>query len=308
MTRLPHMPTTIWSFKTGVLLLALIAIPAVSYAEKGDRLVPANPLGGSNKWKTDVNEKPPVHTPSPADTTKQNVEPAPAETEPTIETIIESTKPEPETQSAPTPTPAQKPAPAQEATAPAHKPVAPPTGNDRADAIESINNYFNTITYLEGRFLQTDSGNNKTEGNFYVKRPGRIRFDYDAPSNLRIVSDGKWLSIEDPDLSTYDRYPLETTPFKMLLKKDVNLEKDADISDFFVGDDLIIVTLTDKVEKDSGKIKLFFTRPDIQLAEWIITDTQGLDTRVQLKNVIAGKRIKPGFFVVTDDTSSVFQR
>lgn len=273
-----------WQIFAATLIIGSMTFPGVSGAEKGDRLVPANPLGAGNNWKTDLDKKTPDAQPQQA--------PAPAETQEAP-------------QAAPVPTPAPVETPSQE-TAQPETPATPE--QKQAEAIKKIDNFFNTITYLEGRFVQTDSGNNKTAGKFYVKRPGRIRFDYDAPSNLRIVSDGKWLSIEDHDLSTFDRYPLETTPFKLLLKKDVNLTEDADILDFFQGDDLIIVTVSDKVEKDSGKIKLFFSHPNIQLSEWIITDPQGQDTRVELKEVVADKKIEPGFFVVTEDSMQGFPR
>lgn len=237
-------------------------------AEKGDRLVPANPLGGSSTWQTDIDKNKPAPAPQAA--------------------------------------PATVPAPADTATTPAPG-VDPSSDEDvKIASIQKINDFFNNLTYMEGAFLQTDSSNDQTKGKFYVKRPGRIRFDYDSPSNLRIVSDGKWLSIEDPDLSTYDRYPLENTPFRMLLKNKVDLTEDADIIDFFKGDDLIIVTLVDKSQTDAGKIKLSFSTPDTKLKEWVITDQQGLDTRIEVADLVFGKEIGPGFFVVNDNTLSVF--
>lgn len=284
----------------GIVTFVVAAFPGPSYGEKGDRLVPANPVGANKNWKTDLEPQKPAQpaaqpqiVPEPQPQAAPAPQPAPAATP--------SPAPQPTANVAPSPvklTPA--------APEPAAKTLSPE--EQQAQSINKINNFFNTLTTLEGRFIQTDSGNNKTRGNFYVKRPGRIRFDYDSPSNLRIVSDSKWLSIEDHDLSTFDRYPLESTPFKLLLKKKVNLHEDADLIDFFKGDDLIIVTVSDKVEKDNGKIKLFFSTPEIQLKEWIITDPQGLDTRVQLTDVTAGKRIKPGFFVVSDETIPIFKR
>lgn len=238
-------------------------------AEKGDRLVPANPLGGSSTWKTDVDKD----------------------------------KPAPQT--APVPAPQVAPAPVETTQTPEPAPVSAEA--DKLASIQKINDFFNTLTYMEGVFTQTDASNNQTKGKFYIKRPGRIRFDYDSPSSLRIVSDGKWLSIEDSDLSTYDRYPLENTPFRMLLKRKVNLAEDATIVDFVKNEDLIAVSLLDKTQEDAGTIKLFFSTADTKLKEWIITDQQGLDTRVQVSDVVFGKKIGTGFFVVNDNASSVFR-
>lgn len=282
MTRLQNMNSKTWCLHILLLTICFLAfssgISGKLSAEKGDRLVPANPVGGNSKWKTDVNKNkktpPPAATPAPI----QTPSPASSPTEPA-------------------------PAPAETATAP-----DPETPEDiKTASIQKINDFFNNNTNIEGTFLQTDSSNNQTKGKFYIKQPGRIRFDYDSPSNMRIVSDGKWLSIEDPDLSTYDRYPLSNTPFRMLLKSNVDLAADAEIVDFFKGDDLIILTLADKNENDSGKIKLFFSTTDIKLKEWIITDPQGLDTRVQVADLVFGKKISPGFFIVSEDTLSVFK-
>ncbi len=168
---------------------------------------------------------------------------------------------------------------------------------DRVQTVEKINAYFNEITNLKGKFVQTNPNNEKTKGKFYVQRPGRLRFDYAAPSKLRIVSDGKWIAIEDHDLQTFDRYRLEKTPFRLLLADKVDLLRDARINDYFKGDDLIILTLTDKSDEANGRIKLFFSiNPELQLKEWIITDPQGLDTRIQIANLVLGEKTDPGFF------------
>ncbi len=177
-----------------------------------------------------------------------------------------------------------------------------------AKSIESINQvsaYFNDITHLQGRFVQTDANNKQTKGKFYVHRPGRLRFEYAKPSLLRIISDGKYLSIEDHDLKTVDKYPLNSTPFRMLLSDDVNLIRDAHIVGFSKDNGVIMVTVEDKSGESPGKLQLFFNAPKpngkIELKEWIITDAQGLDTRIQLANLVTGEEVPANLF----DTSTV---
>ena len=177
-----------------------------------------------------------------------------------------------------------------------------------AKSIESINQvsaYFNGITHLQGRFVQTDANNKQTKGKFYVHRPGRLRFEYAKPSLLRIISDGKYLSIEDHDLKTVDKYPLNSTPFRMLLSDDVNLIRDAHIVGFSKDNGVMMVTVEDKSGESPGKLQLFFNAPKpngkIVLKEWIITDPQGLDTRIQLANLVTGEEVPANLF----DTSTV---
>ena len=94
------------------------------------------------------------------------------------------------------------------------------------EVVQKVNHYLNQLTALKGTFVQTNADNQRLRGKFYLKRPGLFRFDYGAPSRLVIVSDGKYVAIQDHDLGTDDRWDLEYTAFRMLLRKDVDLLRD----------------------------------------------------------------------------------
>lgn len=165
--------------------------------------------------------------------------------------------------------------------------------------IERVNGYFNALTDLQGRFLQSTSDNQQSKGKFYVKRPGKFRFNYAAPSRLVILSDGRYLSVEDHDLKTTDQYALESTPFRLLLAKNVDIMRDAQVLDLFEAEKLIALTMRDKSGDSPGTIKLFFEKMEdgaIQLKEWVITDAQGIDTRIQVAQLVVGKAVNPNLF------------
>ena len=172
-------------------------------------------------------------------------------------------------------------------------------------SVNRISAYFNDLIHLQGKFTQTDANKQEMSGRFFVHRPGRLRFEYAPPSLLRIVADGQYLSIEDHDLKTVDKYPLESTPFRMLLTEDVNLVRDARIMSFSREPDTIVLTLQDRSNDTPGQIKLFFSAPKkagkIELKEWVITDPQGLDTRIQVADLVKGKEVSGKLF----DTSTV---
>jgi outer membrane lipoprotein-sorting protein len=180
--------------------------------------------------------------------------------------------------------------------------VAPPQTSqftaapEQVAIIGKINAYFNDLKNLEGEFLQTDADDKRKKGKFYIERPGKVRFDYSLPSRQKIISNGKYLAIEDHDLNTTDRYPLESTPFRLLLTKDVDLMKDANILALDVGDKVVVVTLQDKESNNGGQIRLFFDWPQLQLKEWIISDPQGLNTRIQLAEMQLNKDADPKLF------------
>jgi outer membrane lipoprotein-sorting protein len=165
------------------------------------------------------------------------------------------------------------------------------------EAVKRIDTYFNDLHDMQGRFLQTTSDKKQTKGRFYVKRPGKFRFDYAPPSRLVILSDGNMLSIEDHDIKTQDKYPIESTPFRILLRKDVNIVRDARILDMQEADDLLIVSLLDKGGDSAGAIKLFFVKqPAFELKEWVVTDAQGVETRIEIGELDRTQQIDPKRF------------
>jgi outer membrane lipoprotein-sorting protein len=177
----------------------------------------------------------------------------------------------------------------------------PLIGAQEAQAVQRINTYFNGLTNLQGSFEQVDSSGKHSSGRFYVQRPGKLRFDYAPPSALRIVADGHFLAIEDSDLKTVEKYPLESTPFRLLLGDAVDLSRDARIVSVESDEGSLAIALQDKTGEAAGQIKLFFnTGSDLQLKEWVITDAQGLATRVSLDNLVPGRKVAADFFQATD--------
>ncbi len=171
---------------------------------------------------------------------------------------------------------------------------------EQVEIVEKVNAYFNTMTNLEGLFLQTDANDDRKKGKFFLERPGKVLFDYDRPSRMKIISDGKYLAIENHDLKTADRYPLDSTPFRLLLKEKVDLVRDARIIAIDQGENIVVLTVEDK-ESRGGQIRLFFEWPELQLREWIITDAQGLNTRIELAELENDKEADPKLFKFSAD-------
>jgi outer membrane lipoprotein-sorting protein len=177
----------------------------------------------------------------------------------------------------------------------------PLIGDQQDKAVQRINAYFNNITNLQGSFDQVDSTNKHATGRFYVQRPGKIRFDYAPPSSLRIVADGAFLAIEDSDLKTVEKYPIKSTPFRLLLADAVDLGRDARIVGVESQERTLAISLEDKSGDASGSIKLVFDNgPELQLKEWQITDAQGLTTQVTVNDVVSGRKVAADFFTSTD--------
>jgi outer membrane lipoprotein-sorting protein len=188
-----------------------------------------------------------------------------------------------------------------EAAVEAAQSATPLIGLEQAKAVERINAYFNNITNLQGSFEQVDSTDKHSTGRFYVQRPGKVRFDYAPPSALRIVADGSHLAIEDSDLRTVEKYPIQSTPFRLLLSEAVDLARDARVVGVESQEGTLAITLEDKSGDAAGSIRLTFeSGAELQLKEWAITDAQGLTTRVTVNDVVSGRKVAADFFTAKE--------
>ena len=178
--------------------------------------------------------------------------------------------------------------------------ATPLIGEQQDAAVQRINDYFNNLNSIQGNFEQVDSNNKHTNGRFYVQRPGKLRFDYAPPSTLRLVADGHFLAIEDSSLKTVEKYPIESTPFRLLLGEGVDLARDSRIVGVEGDDGSLAITLEDKGGKATGQIKLYFdTTPEMKLSQWVITDAQGLATTVTISDIAPGRKVAADFFTST---------
>src|SRR5215217_8579774 len=128
-------------------------------------------------------------------------------------------------QAAPTPSASPAPLP-QVATAGAAKGGAPPFDNAQRALVERANGYLSGLSTLVGNFVQIGPDGGRTEGKFYLQKPGRVRFEYNPPSPLELVSDGRSVAIRDRRLATQDLLLLSQTPLRFLLSERIDLLKE----------------------------------------------------------------------------------
>ncbi len=178
----------------------------------------------------------------------------------------------------------------------------------QVEIVSKVNGYFNALIKLKGTFVQTSPDKKRLKGKFYMLKPGRVRFEYAPPSRQLVVSDGHQIAIQDLDINTDDRVMVDQTPFRVLLRQDVDLLRDSRILEVQEADDLLIVALQDKGKDASGKIRLFMAKsPALELKEWVTTDNQGLDTRVEVSNLDHNADVEAKLFKITSPQVKHFQ-
>jgi outer membrane lipoprotein-sorting protein len=158
-------------------------------------------------------------------------------------------------------------------------------GPDDQALVDKATAYLQSLDEARGRFTQTDAQGRTTQGTFYLKRPGKARFEYDPPSGLVVVSDGAAVTVADSRLMTFNRYPLAATPLSLFLARTIRLDRGVAITavDRLAGG--FVITARDGKKKTAGQLALAFADSPLQLTGWTVTDAQGRTTRVKLQNL-----------------------
>lgn len=163
--------------------------------------------------------------------------------------------------------------------------------------IEKVNTYLTSVQTLIGDFVQIGPDGRRTDGKFYLQKPGRIRFEYNSPSPLELVSDGKSVAIRDRKLATQDLLLLSQTPLRFLLTDKIDLMKEGNLTNVYSDDVFVTVVLEEKQTFGaSNRLMLMFNAQDMTLKQWTVTDPQGYDTTVALYNLDTSKKVDPGLF------------
>jgi outer membrane lipoprotein-sorting protein len=164
--------------------------------------------------------------------------------------------------------------------------------------LREISTVFNGIRSLSGDFVQIGPFGDQTEGTFMMQKPGRVRFHYDPPVQVDVISDGNTVLVDDRGARSQNLYPLAATPLKHLLANQIDLTDGRLVQTIQEEADLIALGLRDNTVTE-GHITLIFDIRTYELKQWVVTDAQGYDTSVAIYNVEIGAAIDPAYFSVS---------
>ena len=156
--------------------------------------------------------------------------------------------------------------------------------------------YLQGLQSARGKFVQTDARGTQTTGNLYLQRPGKARFEYEAPSSLLVVSDGRVVSVADKRLKTVNRYFLSQTPLKLFLADEIRLDRGVHIAGVKKLNDGFEITAQDRAGKTKGQITMVFADNPVQLLGWTVTDARNAPTRVRLLSLVRASGLDPDLF------------
>src|SRR6201999_2740760 len=149
--------------------------------------------------------------------------------------------------------------------------------NQRAMA-NKISAYLSSMKTLVGDFVQVGPDGRRTEGQFYVQKPGKVRFEYTPPSRVDVIADGQSVVVRDRMRATQDVYPLSQTPLRFLVADRVDLARDTHLVSVGADDQFVTVVIEEQQVIGTNRLMLKFGAKDLKLRQWTVTDPQGYDT------------------------------
>ena len=170
--------------------------------------------------------------------------------------------------------------------------------NQKAQAAR-VSTYLSSLQTLVGNFVQVGPDGSKVKGDFYIQKPGKVRFEYDDPSSDRDHRRRIVACRPRRKLATQDIYPLSQTPLRFLLSDRIDLLKDTNVVSVTADDVFISVTIEEKQALiGTSRLMLMIGTKDGQLKQWTVTDPQGYDTTVAVYNLDFSKKVDPGLFKI----------
>jgi len=162
---------------------------------------------------------------------------------------------------------------------------------------ERVSAYLSGVRQLQGKFVQVGPDGSKSEGEFFLQKPGKVRFDYNPPSPIELIADGQSVVVRDRKLATQDLYPLSQTPLRFLLADRIDLLRDTNLIGVYADDVFVTIVIEERqIIAGTHRLMLMFGAQDYQLRQWTVTDPQGYDTTVAVYNLDSRKTPDPNMF------------
>ena len=171
--------------------------------------------------------------------------------------------------------------------------------------LSTISDYLNALTTVESDFTQINSDGSISTGKLYIKRPGRVRFEYAPPDRSLVIAGGQQVAIFDAKSNQPpEQYPLKRTPLNLILAERIDLGRAEMVVGHTADGTSTRVRAQDPENPEYGSIELVFTADPVELRQWVITDDLGAETTVVLGELIKGGDLGARLFDITAETEA----
>ncbi len=157
--------------------------------------------------------------------------------------------------------------------------------------------YMNSLHTVRADFIQQNAMGQTSTGEFWLQRPGRLRFQYKEPIAHFMVADGAFINFWDAKLENQSTAPISQTLADFLLRDKIKFSGDVKVADVQSKQGELSIKLVQASSPDSGSLTLIFDDRPMQLKQWQVVDAQGQTTTTSLLNPIMGEKFDPTLFV-----------
>lgn len=176
--------------------------------------------------------------------------------------------------------------------------ASPSFAQTSQDIIAKAERWFEKITTMRAEFIQISSDGGSAMGTLYLRRPKQMRLQYDGDSKLALVVSGGWLHIDEGAKKQVNSYPIGSTPFAPMLRKDVQLRSPKFQTITSQANGVTQVKIIQETGEAAGSLTLEFSDTPFVLRRWIIEDAVGVTTKVTLQNLVYGEEFNNFLFAV----------
>lgn len=162
--------------------------------------------------------------------------------------------------------------------------------------VAQVEQYINSIRTLQARFVQSNPNGAIVQGTLSVSRPGKLRFEYDPPSQLKVVADGFQVTMWDPTTKDFGQWPIGWTAATFLVKEPLKLSGDLTVEKIERANGLLELTMVQTKKPQEGKIIVRVAENPMQLRGWTILDNRGNRVGVTLTDVKTGVPLAASLF------------
>lgn len=156
-------------------------------------------------------------------------------------------------------------------------------------SLNEISRYFNSFRTAQSDFTQVNADGTLSTGRLMIQRPGRVRFEYDAPDNSLVLASSGAVNVFDARSNAGPSvYPLSRTPLNLILDDVVDLRRERMVVRHFEDGPTTSVVAQDPDHPEYGSIRLVFSSNPTELRQWVITDDTGSETTVILGTLRTG--------------------
>jgi outer membrane lipoprotein-sorting protein len=166
--------------------------------------------------------------------------------------------------------------------------LAPAPALAQPAPLAQVQQHLRAVDTMVADFVQTDRMGKSVSGTITLKRPGRIRFQYQKGVPLLVVGDGKALTMIDYSVKQVSRWPIGNSPLSVLLDPNRDLSRFARV---LPASDprALLVEARDPKHPEYGTITIGFARAasapaGLMLQGWSVLDAQNNRTTVRLSN------------------------